>query len=134
MAEKENKVGQVTGLAWTEVGGDFLTIEGADMPGKGVGLRTGSIGDARKDPVEAARTVVRARVQKWWIPKMAFETRHLHVHFPDGAIPKGGTSAGIVISTALVSAVIGVRVRGAVAMTGEMILRGEVLAFGGLQE
>src|SRR5690606_11930958 len=85
MAEKENKVGQATGLAWTEVGGDLLTIEVADMPGKGVVLRTGSIGDVMKESVEAARSVVRARAQKWGIANTAFEKRDLHVHFPEGA-------------------------------------------------
>src|SRR5690606_6410104 len=99
VAEKENKVGQVTGLAWTEVGGDLLTIEVADMPGKGVVLRTGSIGDVMKESVEAARSVVRARAQKWGIANTAFEKRDLHVHFPEGATPKDGPSAGIAITT-----------------------------------
>ena len=134
MAEKENKVGQVTGLAWTEVGGDLLTIEVADMPGKGVVLRTGSLGDVMKESVEAARTVVRARAQKWGIPNTAFEKRDLHVHFPEGATPKDGPSAGIAITTAMVSALTGIPVRADVAMTGEITLRGEVLAIGGLKE
>jgi len=134
MAEKENKVGQVTGLAWTEVGGDLLTIEVADMPGKGVVLRTGSIGDVMKESVEAARTVVRARAQKWGIANTAFEKRDLHVHFPEGATPKDGPSAGIAITTAMVSALTGIPVRADVAMTGEITLRGEVLAIGGLKE
>lgn len=134
MAEKENKVGQVTGLAWTEVGGDLLTIEVADMPGKGVVLRTGSIGDVMKESVEAARTVVRARAQKWGIPNTSFEKRDLHVHFPEGATPKDGPSAGIAITTAMVSALTGIPVRADVAMTGEITLRGEVLAIGGLKE
>src|SRR5690554_2405494 len=134
MAEKENKVGQVTGLAWTEVGGDLLTIEVADMPGKGVVLRTGSIGDVMKESVEAARTVVRARAQKWGIPNTAFEKRDLHVHFPEGATPKDGPSAGIAIITAMVSALTGIPARADVAMTGEITLRGEVLAIGGLKE
>ncbi|NLC36104.1 MAG: endopeptidase La, partial [Alcaligenaceae bacterium] len=134
MAEKENKVGQVTGLAWTEVGGDLLTIEVADMPGKGVVLRTGSIGDVMKESVEAARTVVRARSQKWGIAATAFEKRDLHVHFPEGATPKDGPSAGIAITTAMVSALTGIPVRADVAMTGEITLRGEVLAIGGLKE
>ncbi len=134
MAEKENKIGQVTGLAWTEVGGDLLTIEVADMPGKGVVLRTGSIGDVMKESVEAARTVVRARAQKWGIPNTAFEKRDLHVHFPEGATPKDGPSAGIAITTAMVSALTGIPVRADVAMTGEITLRGEVLAIGGLKE
>ncbi|NYT86661.1 endopeptidase La [Pollutimonas harenae] len=134
MAEKENKVGQVTGLAWTEVGGDLLTIEVADMPGKGVVLRTGSLGDVMKESVEAARTVVRARAQKWGIANTAFEKRDLHVHFPEGATPKDGPSAGIAITTAMVSALTGIPVRSDVAMTGEITLRGEVLGIGGLKE
>jgi ATP-dependent Lon protease len=134
MAEKENKVGLVTGLAWTEVGGDLLTIEVADMPGKGVVLRTGSLGDVMKESVEAARTVVRARAQKWGIPNTAFEKRDLHVHFPEGATPKDGPSAGIAITTAMVSALTGIPVRADVAMTGEITLRGEVLGIGGLKE
>ncbi|MFA5520176.1 MAG: endopeptidase La [Castellaniella sp.] len=134
MAEKENKVGQVTGLAWTEVGGDLLTIEVADMPGKGVILRTGSLGDVMKESVEAARTVVRARAQKWGIPHTVFEKRDLHVHFPEGATPKDGPSAGIAIITAMVSALTGIPARADVAMTGEITLRGEVLAIGGLKE
>ncbi|MYN14678.1 endopeptidase La [Pusillimonas sp. TS35] len=133
-AEKENKIGQVTGLAWTEVGGDLLTIEVADMPGKGVVLRTGSLGDVMKESVEAARTVVRARAQKWGIPNTAFEKRDLHVHFPEGATPKDGPSAGIAITTAMVSALTGIPVRADVAMTGEITLRGEVLGIGGLKE
>ncbi|MDX3894036.1 endopeptidase La [Pusillimonas sp.] len=134
MAEKENKIGQVTGLAWTEVGGDLLTIEVADMPGKGQVQRTGSLGDVMKESVEAARTVVRARAQKWGIPNTAFEKRDLHVHFPEGATPKDGPSAGIAITTAMVSALTGIPVRADVAMTGEITLRGEVLPIGGLKE
>ena len=134
MAEKENKVGQVTGLAWTEVGGDLLTIEVADMPGKGVVQRTGSLGDVMKESVEAARTVVRARAQRWGIANTAFEKRDLHVHFPEGATPKDGPSAGIAITTAMVSALTGIPVRADVAMTGEITLRGEVLPIGGLKE
>ena len=134
MAENENKVGQVTGLAWTEVGGDLLTIEVADMPGKGNVIRTGSLGDVMKESVEAARTVVRARAQKWGIANSAFEKRDIHVHFPEGATPKDGPSAGIAITTATVSALTGIPVRADVAMTGEITLRGEVLAIGGLKE
>ena len=134
LAEKENKVGQVTGLAWTEVGGDLLTIEVADMPGKGNVLRTGSIGDVMKESVEAARTVVRSRAQKWGIADTVFEKRDLHVHFPEGATPKDGPSAGIAITTAIVSSLTGIPVRADVAMTGEITLRGEVLAIGGLKE
>lgn len=134
VAETENKVGQVTGLAWTEVGGDLLTIEVADMPGKGNIQRTGSIGDVMKESVEAARTVVRSRAQKWGIPDSTFEKRDLHVHFPDGATPKDGPSAGIAITTAIVSSLTGIPIRADVAMTGEITLRGEVLEIGGLKE
>ena len=134
MAEKENKVGQVTGLAWTEVGGDLLTIEVADMPGKGNVIRTGSLGDVMKESVEAARTVVRSRAHKWGIFSSVFEKRDIHVHFPEGATPKDGPSAGIAVTTAMVSALTGIPVRADVAMTGEITLRGEVLAIGGLKE
>jgi len=134
IAEKEDKVGQVTGLAWTEVGGDLLTIEVADVPGKGAVLRTGSLGDVMKESVEAARTVVRARAQRWGVADNVFEKRDLHIHFPEGATPKDGPSAGIAITTAVVSALTGIPVRSDVAMTGEITLRGEVLAIGGLKE
>ena len=134
MAEKENQIGQVTGLAWTEVGGDLLTIEVADMPGKGVIQRTGSIGDVMKESVEAARSVVRARAARLGIQDTVFEKRDIHVHFPEGATPKDGPSAGIAITTAIVSALTHIPVRADVAMTGEITLRGEVLAIGGLKE
>jgi len=134
MAEKENQVGQVNGLAWTEVGGDLLTIEVADMPGKGAIQRTGSLGDVMKESVEAARSVVRARARRLGIADTVFEKRDIHVHFPEGATPKDGPSAGIAITTALVSALTQIPVRADVAMTGEITLRGEVLAIGGLKE
>jgi len=134
MAETENKIGQVTGLAWTEVGGDLLTIEVASMPGKGAVQRTGSLGDVMKESVEAARTVVRSRAQAWGIADQVFEKRDLHAHFPEGATPKDGPSAGIAITTAMVSTLTGIPVRADVAMTGEITLRGEVLAIGGLKE
>ena len=134
MAEKENQIGQVTGLAWTEVGGELLTIEVASMPGKGAVQRTGSIGDVMKESVEAARTVVRSRARRLGIKDDVFEKTDLHVHFPEGATPKDGPSAGIAITTAIVSALTGIPVRCDVAMTGEITLRGEVLAIGGLKE
>jgi ATP-dependent Lon protease len=134
LAGKENQVGQVTGLAWTEVGGDLLTIEAAVMPGKGVITRTGSIGDVMKESVEAARTVVRSRARRLGITDESFEKKDIHIHFPDGATPKDGPSAGIAITTALVSVFTGIPIRSDVAMTGEITLRGEVLPIGGLKE
>lgn len=134
LAEQENQVGQVVGLAWTEVGGDLLTIEVATMPGKGVITRTGSLGDVMKESVEAARTVVRSRARALGIKDEAFEKKDMHVHVPDGATPKDGPSAGAAMATALVSALTGIPVRCDVAMTGEITLRGEVTGIGGLKE
>ena len=133
-AEQQNQVGQVVGLAWTEVGGDLLTIEAALMPGKGNVLRTGSLGDVMKESVEAARTVVRSRARVLGIKDEVFEKKDVHIHVPDGATPKDGPSAGIAMTTALVSALTGIPVRADVAMTGEITLRGEVTAIGGLKE
>lgn len=133
-AEQQNQVGQVVGLAWTEVGGDLLTIEAATMPGKGVITRTGSLGDVMKESVEAARTVVRSRSRMLGIKDEMFEKRDIHIHVPDGATPKDGPSAGAAMTTAFVSALTGIPVRGDVAMTGEITLRGEVTAIGGLKE
>ncbi|MES2362260.1 MAG: endopeptidase La [Pseudomonadota bacterium] len=133
-AEQQNQVGQVVGLAWTEVGGDLLTIEAAMMPGKGVITRTGSLGDVMKESVEAARTVVRSRAKTLGIKDEMFEKRDIHIHVPDGATPKDGPSAGAAMTTAFVSALTGIPVRGDVAMTGEITLRGEVTAIGGLKE
>ena len=133
-AEQKNQVGQVVGLAWTEVGGDLLTIEAAIMPGKGVITRTGSLGDVMKESVEAARTVVRSRAKMLGIKDEMFEKRDIHIHVPDGATPKDGPSAGAAMTTAFVSALTGIPVRGNVAMTGEITLRGEVTAIGGLKE
>ncbi len=134
MAEKENQIGQVTGLAWTEVGGELLTIECAIMPGKGNILRTGSLGDVMKESVEAARSVVRARARRLGIKDDVFEKADIHIHVPEGATPKDGPSAGIAMTTALVSSYTGIPVRCDVCMTGEITLRGEVLAIGGLKE
>jgi ATP-dependent Lon protease len=133
-AEQKNQVGQVVGLAWTEVGGDLLTIEAALMPGKGVITRTGSLGDVMKESVEAARTVVRSRSRLLGIKDVVFEKKDLHIHVPDGATPKDGPSAGAAMTTAMVSAMTGIPVRADVAMTGEITLRGEVTAIGGLKE
>jgi ATP-dependent Lon protease len=134
VAEKEAQVGQVTGLAWTEVGGELLTIEAAAMPGKGNIIRTGSLGDVMKESVEAARSVVRSRSRRLGIKDEAFEKLDLHVHLPEGATPKDGPSAGIALTTAVVSTLAGIPVRPDVAMTGEITLRGEVLPIGGLKE
>ncbi|MCU0761799.1 MAG: endopeptidase La [Hydrogenophaga sp.] len=133
-AEAQNQIGQVVGLAWTEVGGDLLTIEVAIMPGKGVITRTGSLGDVMKESVEAARTVVRSRARVLGIKDEQFDKRDIHIHVPDGATPKDGPSAGAAMTTALVSALTGIPVRADVAMTGEITLRGEVTAIGGLKE
>ncbi len=133
-AEAQNQVGQVVGLAWTEVGGDLLTIESALMPGKGNVIRTGSLGDVMKESVEAARTVVRSRAHALGIADEAFEKKDIHIHVPDGATPKDGPSAGIAMTTTMVSALTGIPVRADVAMTGEITLRGEVTAIGGLKE
>ena len=133
-AEQKSQVGQVVGLAWTEVGGDLLTIEAAVMPGKGIITRTGSLGDVMKESVEAARTVVRSRSRLLGIKDELFEKRDIHIHVPDGATPKDGPSAGAAMTTAFVSALTGIPVRGDVAMTGEITLRGEVTAIGGLKE
>ena len=133
-AEQQNQVGQVVGLAWTEVGGDLLTIEVATMPGKGNVQRTGQLGEVMKESVEAARTVVRSRARVLGIKDEMFEKRDIHIHVPDGATPKDGPSAGAAMTTAIVSALTGIPVRGEVAMTGEITLRGEVTAIGGLKE
>jgi ATP-dependent Lon protease len=133
-AEMKNQVGQVVGLAWTEVGGDLLTIEAAVMPGKGNIIRTGSLGDVMKESVEAARSVVRSRASRLGIKDEMFEKRDIHIHVPDGATPKDGPSAGAAMTTAFVSALTGIPVRADVAMTGEITLRGEVTGIGGLKE
>jgi ATP-dependent Lon protease len=134
VAEKDNQVGQVVGLAWTEVGGDLLTIEAITMPGKGGVIRTGTLGDVMKESIEAARTVVRSRAKALGIRPEQFEKTDIHIHVPEGATPKDGPSAGIAMTTALVSVFTGIPVRADVAMTGEITLRGEVLPIGGLKE
>ena len=133
-AQKEPQIGQVNGLAWTEVGGDILTVEAVVFPGNGVVQRTGSLGDVMKESVEAARSVVRSRAQKLGIEPTAFTSTDWHIHFPEGATPKDGPSAGAAITTAIVSAMTNNPVRPDVAMTGEITLRGEVLEIGGLKE
>jgi len=134
VAEKENQIGQVVGLAWTEVGGDLLTIESMSMPGKGGIIRTGTLGDVMKESIEAARTVVRSRAQKLGIKPSVFEKSDIHIHVPEGATPKDGPSAGVAMTLAMVSVFTGIPVRADVAMTGEITLRGEVLPIGGLKE
>ncbi|MDN3653892.1 endopeptidase La [Thalassotalea ponticola] len=133
-AEDENRVGQVTGLAWTEVGGELLTIEAASVPGKGKLTFTGSLGEVMQESIQAALTVVRSRTDGLRINSDFNEKRDIHVHVPEGATPKDGPSAGIGMCTALVSSLTGNPVRADVAMTGEITLRGEVLAIGGLKE
>ena len=134
IAEKENQVGQVTGLAWTEVGGELLTIEVATMPGKGKVQRTGKLGEVMQESVTAALSVVRSRAGRLGIAEDLFEKRDIHIHLPEGAVPKDGPSAGAAMTTAIVSALTGIPVRANVAMTGEITLRGEVLIIGGLKE
>ncbi len=133
-AEKENKVGQVTGLAWTSVGGELLTIEVASTLGKGRLVKTGSLGDVMRESIQAAMTVVRAKSQSLGIAAALHDSRDVHIHVPEGATPKDGPSAGIAMCTALVSSYTNIPVRSDVAMTGEITLRGEVLPIGGLKE
>jgi len=134
IAEKKNQVGQVVGLAWTEVGGELLTIEAAIMAGKGKMTTTGKLGEVMQESVQAALSVVRARSRRLGIPGDFYQKNDIHIHLPEGATPKDGPSAGIGICTAMVSALTGIPVRSDVAMTGEITLRGEVLQIGGLKE
>ena len=134
MAEKQNQVGQVTGLAWTEVGGELLTIETVTMPGKGKTITTGKLGEVMQESIQAALSVVRNRSRKLGVQEDFYQKNDIHIHLPEGATPKDGPSAGIGIVTAMVSVLTGIPVRADVAMTGEITLRGEVLAIGGLKE
>src|SRR4029079_6745456 len=134
MAEKQNQVGQGTGLAWTEVGGELLTIEAVTMTGKGKATTTGKLGDVMQESIQAALSVVRTRSRKLGVKEDFYQKNDIHVHLPEGATPKDGPSAGIGIATAMVSVLCGIPVRADVAMTGEITLRGEVLQIGGLKE
>ncbi len=134
LAEEEDRVGQVTGLAWTEVGGDLLTIEAAIVPGKGRETYTGQLGEVMQESIKAAMTVVRSRARSLGIDPAFYRKYDVHFHVPEGATPKDGPSAGVAMCTALVSALAEIRVRSSVAMTGEITLRGEVLPIGGLKE
>lgn len=134
LAETESSVGRVCGLAWTEVGGELLTIEAVEMPGQGKSHYTGRLGDVMQESIQAALTVVRSRAQSLGIQASVFQKRDLHIHVPEGATPKDGPSAGIGMCTALVSCLTGIPVHASVAMTGEITLRGEVLPIGGLKE
>ena len=134
IVEDTDRIGQVTGLAWTEVGGELLTIETAIVPGKGKASYTGKLGDVMQESIQAATTVVRSRADDWGIAANFMQNHDLHIHVPEGAIPKDGPSAGAGMCTAIVSAITGIAVRANVAMTGEITLRGEVLVIGGLKE
>ena len=134
VAEKENQIGQVTGLAWTEVGGELLTVEAVALPGKGKIMTTGKLGEVMQESIQAALSVVRRRSRSLGIQEDFYQKSDIHIHLPEGAIPKDGPSAGIAICTGLVSVLTGIPVRCNVAMTGEITLRGEVLPIGGLKE
>ena len=134
LAEKDPEIGRITGLAWTSVGGELLTIETATMQGKGELVFTGSLGDVMKESIRAAMSVVRAGGERFGISYDKFKDTDVHVHMPEGATPKDGPSAGIALTTALVSAFTGIAIRADIAMTGEVTLRGKVLKIGGLKE
>ena len=134
LAEEEDQVGQVTGLAVTSVGGELLSIEAVVVPGKGVTVKTGSLGDVMQESIQAAMTVVRSRAASLGIDPSFHEKKDLHIHMPEGATPKDGPSAGIGLCTALVSVLTGIPAKAEVAMTGEITLRGQVLPIGGLKE
>jgi ATP-dependent Lon protease len=133
-AEAENQIGQATGLAWTQVGGELLNIEASVIPGKGNMVKTGSLGDVMQESIQAALTVVRSRAQQLGIRKNFHREHDIHIHVPEGATPKDGPSAGISMCTTLVSVLTGIPVKSTVAMTGEITLRGQVLKIGGLKE
>jgi ATP-dependent Lon protease len=134
LSETEHQIGAVTGLAWTEVGGELLTIESVTVPGKGMVKTTGKLGDVMKESVQAAMSFVQARAPSYGIKPSLFARKDIHVHLPEGAVPKDGPSAGIGLVTSIVSTMTGVPVRREVAMTGEVTLRGRVLPIGGLKE
>jgi len=134
IAERENQIGQVTGLAWTEVGGELLTVEAVKLPGKGNTVTTGKLGDVMQESIKAAISVVRARAKRLGIAEDFYQNLDLHIHLPEGATPKDGPSAGIAMATAITSVLTGIPVRCDTAMTGEITLRGEVLPIGGLKE
>ena len=134
VAEDNDQVGQVNGLAWTEVGGELLTIESAVMPGKGKLTHTGQLGDVMQESIQAAMTVIRSRSASLGLEKDFQDDKDIHIHVPEGATPKDGPSAGIGMCTALASVLTGISVKASVAMTGEITLRGEVLPIGGLKE
>src|SRR4029077_16105957 len=133
-AELEDQVGVVTGLAWTEVGGEILTVEGVMMPGKGKMSVTGNLRDVMKESIQAANAYVRSRAHALGIPSALFEKKDIHVHVPEGATPKDGPSAGVAMVTAIISIMTGIPIKKDVAMTGEIPLRGRVLPIGGLKE
>jgi ATP-dependent Lon protease len=134
MGEEEDQIGAVTGLAWTEVGGELLTIEAVTVPGKGQIRTTGKLGDVMKESVEAAMSFVKARSPSFGVKPSLFGRKDIHVHLPEGAVPKDGPSAGVGMVTAMISTLTGIPVRRDVAMTGEVTLRGRVLPIGGLKE